>query len=127
MQDMTTNKPYDIQERLEQFAARVVRYVERMPNTMAGRYFAGQLLRSGCSPPFHYGESQAAESNEDFIHKCKIAHKELKESRSNLNVQYLAELVSRTDADLIWLRTECDELVKIMGKIISNAKDRGRI
>jgi four helix bundle protein len=124
---MTTNKPYDIQERLEQFAARVVRYVERMPNTMAGRYFAGQLLRSGCSPPFHYGESQAAESNEDFIHKCKIAHKELKESRSNLNVQYLAELVSRADADLIWLRTECDELVKIMGKIISNAKGRGRI
>lgn len=124
---MTTNKPYDIQERLEQFAARVVRYVERMPNTMAGRYFAGQLLRSGCSPPFHYSESQAAESNEDFIHKCKIAHKELKESRSNLNVQYLAELVSRTDADLIWLRTECDELVKIMGKIISNAKGRGRI
>jgi four helix bundle protein len=124
---MTTNKPYDIQERLEQFAARVVRYVERMPNTMAGRYFAGQLLRSGCSPPFHYGESQAAESNEDFVHKCKIAHKELKESRSNLNVQYLAELVSRADADLIWLRTECDELVKIMGKIISNAKGRGRI
>ena len=124
---MTTNKPYDIQERLEQFAARVVRYVERLPNTMAGRYFAGQLLRSGCSPPFHYGESQAAESNEDFIHKCKIAHKELKESRSNLNVQYLAELVSRADADLIWLRTECDELVKIMGKIISNAKGRGRI
>ena len=124
---MTTNKPYDIQERLEQFAARVVRYVERLPNTMAGRYFAGQLLRSGCSPPFHYGESQAAESNEDFVHKCKIAHKELKESRSNLNVQYLAELVSRADADLIWLRTECDELVKIMGKIISNAKGRGRI
>lgn len=118
---------YDIQERLEQFAARVVRYVERLPNTMAGRYFAGQLLRSGCSPPFHYGESQAAESNEDFVHKCKIAHKELKESRSNLNVQYLAELVSRADADLIWLRTECDELVKIMGKIISNAKGRGRI
>jgi len=25
------------------------------------------------------------------------------------------------------LRTECDELVKIMGKIISNAKGRGRI
>lgn len=123
---MSTEKPFDLQERLELFAARVVRYVERMPNTMAGRYFAGQLLRSGCSPPFHYGESQAAESNEDFIHKCKVAHKELKESRSNLNVQYLSELVSRTDPDLLWLRSECDELVKIMGKIISNAKGGGR-
>jgi four helix bundle protein len=117
---MSAEKPYDLQERLELFAARVVRYVERMPNTMAGRYFAGQLLRSGCSPPFHYGESQAAESNEDFIHKCKVAHKELKESRSNLNVQYLSELVARADQDLLWLRSESDELVKIMGKIIPN-------
>lgn len=122
---MSPDKPFDLQQRLELFASRVVRYVERMPNTMAGRYFAGQLLRSGCSPPFHYGESQAAESNEDFIHKCKVAHKELKESRSNLNVQYLSELVSRSDQDLLWLRSECDELVKIMGKIISNAKAGG--
>jgi four helix bundle protein len=115
----------DLQERLEAFAARVVRYVDRMPHSMSGNYFAGQLLRSGCSPPFHYGESQAAESNDDFIHKCKLAHKELKESRSNLNVQYQSELMPRTDADLIWLRQECEELVRILGKIISNAKGRG--
>jgi four helix bundle protein len=118
-------RQYDLQERLEVFSARVVRYVDRMPNSMAGGYFAGQLLRSGSSPPLHYGESQAAESNADFIHKCKVAHKELKESRSNLNVQYLSELMPRTDPDLIWLRQECEELIRILGKIISNASGRG--
>ena len=122
---MDNKHPFDLQERLEVFAARVVRYVERMPQGLAGRYFAGQLLRSGCSPPFHYGESQAAESNDDFIHKCKIAHKELKESRSNLNVQHLSELMPRTDVDLVWLRQECEELIRILGKIISNAKGKG--
>lgn len=122
---MDNKHPFDLQERLEVFAARVVRYVERMPQGLAGGYFAGQLLRSGCSPPFHYGESQAAESNDDFIHKCKIAHKELKESRSNLNVQHLSELMPRTDADLLWLRQESEELIRILGKIISNAKGKG--
>lgn len=122
---MDNKHPFDLQERLEVFAARVVRYVERMPQGLAERYFAGQLLRSGCSPPFHYGESQAAESNDDFIHKCKIAHKELKESRSNLNVQHLSELMPRTDVDLVWLRQECEELIRILGKIISNAKGKG--
>lgn len=121
---MGPQKPYDLQQRLEEFSARVVRYVDRMPQGIAGRYFAGQLLRSGCSPPFHYGESQAAESNDDFIHKCKIAHKELKESRSNLNVQYLSELMPRSDTDQAWLREECEELIKILGKVISNAQGK---
>lgn len=122
---MSENRPYDLQERLEVFAARVVRYVDRMPVTMAGKYFGGQLLRSGCSPPFHYGESQAAESNDDFILKCKLALKELKESRSNMNVQFLSELMPRTDMDLVWLRQECEELIKILGKVISNSRGRG--
>lgn len=116
---------YDLEERLIVFAARVVVYVDRMPNSMAGRYYAGQLLRSGGSPAMHYGEAQGAESDKDFIHKCGIALKELKESTVNLRIQLLSGLMPRTDADLIWLTQECGELVKIVGKIISNKKRKG--
>lgn len=115
---------YDLEERLILFAARVVVYVDRMPNSMAGRYYAGQLLRSGGSPAMHYGEAQGAESDKDFIHKCGIALKELK-STVNLRIQLLSGLMPRTDADLIWLTQECGELVKIVGKIISNKKRKG--
>lgn len=97
-------------------------YVDRIPPTLAGRYYAGQLLRSGGSPALHYGEAQAAESPADFIHKNKIALKELKESRVNLRVQAISKMMSPTDASLFWLTQEVNELVKIIGKIISNAK-----
>ena len=116
---------YDLEERLTVFAARVVVYVDRMPQTMAGRYYAGQLLRSAGSPALHYGEAQGAESDKDFIHKCGIALKELKESKVNLRIQLLSGLMPKTDPDLVWLTQECGELVKIVGKIISNKKRNG--
>ena len=116
---------YDLEERLTVFAARIVVYVDRMPNSLAGRYYAGQLLRSGGSPAMHYGEAQGAESDKDFIHKCGIALKELKESNVNLRIQLLSGLMPETDGDLVWLTQECGELVKIIGKIISNKKRKG--
>ena len=119
-------KIYDLEERLTVFAARIVIYVDRMPKSIAGRYYAGQLLRSGGSPALHYGESQAAESDNDFVHKCKIALKELKESRVNLRIQRLAKLMPETDPDMIWLSQECEELIKIIAKIILNKRGKGQ-
>ena len=116
------NKIYDLEDRLTVFAARIVSYVDRMPKSLAGRYYAGQLLRSGGSPALHYGEAQAAESDNDFVHKCKIALKELKESRVNLRIQRLAKLMPETDVDLLWLAQECEELIRIVAKIIANKR-----
>jgi len=39
------------------------------------------LLRSGTSALPNHAEAQAAESRKDFVHKLKICHKELRESR----------------------------------------------
>lgn len=116
------SRKYDLEERLTVFAARVVVHVDRMPPTLAGRYYAGQLLRSGGSPALHYGEAQAAESNADFIHMCKIALKELKESRVNLRIQAISKIMPPTDPDGRWLAQECDELVRIVATIIKNSK-----
>jgi four helix bundle protein len=125
--EVAVAKPvYDLEERLAVFAARIVVYVNRMPGNIAGRYYAGQLLRSGGSPALHYGESQAAESNDDFIHKCKIALKELKESRGNLRIQKLSKLMPDDDPDLVWLAQECEELIRILATIIINRQKRGK-
>lgn len=74
----------------------------------------------------HYGEAQAAESDNDFIHKCKIALKELKESRVNLRIQRLSKLMPESDPDLVWLTQECEELVRIVAKIIANKRKGGQ-
>ena len=114
---------YDLEERLTQFAQIIV-HVDRMPATLAGRYYASQLLQSGGSPALHYAEAQSAESTRDFIHKCRIAHKELKETRINLNIQTLAHLTDVKDGSVQWLVNECEQLIRIVGKIIANKKEK---
>jgi four helix bundle protein len=71
---------FDLEERLLEYAASIIRLVEKLAPTRAGNHVAGQLLRSGTSPLPNHGEAQAAESADDFVHKLKICLKELKES-----------------------------------------------
>jgi four helix bundle protein len=67
--------------------------VEALPNTRAGSYIAGQLIKSCISPTFNYGEVQGAESRKDFVHKLGIVLKELKECRSALKIIIKKELI----------------------------------
>lgn len=71
---------YDLEERLVEFSARIIRLSEAIPNTRAGNHVAGQLLRSGTAALPMPGEAQAAESPRDFQHKLRIALKELCET-----------------------------------------------
>ncbi len=64
-------KKYDLEERLLNYAARIIRFVETLPKTRAGNHVGGQLLRSGTSPLLNHGEAQAAESSKDFVHKIE--------------------------------------------------------
>ncbi len=73
-------KKFDLDQRLIEFAAKIIDVSEGLPKTFAGNHLAGQLVRSGRSPALHYGEAQSAESRNDFIHKMKISAKELRET-----------------------------------------------
>jgi len=74
------NKPAELENRLINFAVRIINVVEAMPSSKAGNHVAGQLIRSGTAPAPNYGEAQSAESRKDFLHKIKIALKELRET-----------------------------------------------
>ncbi|HOZ39475.1 MAG TPA: four helix bundle protein [Flavobacteriales bacterium] len=126
MPEQMEPRKFDLQDRLDMFAARIVNYVDRMPKTMSGKYYGGQLLRSGGSPALHYGEASGAESTNDFVHKLRIALKELKESRSNLKIQGLSRLMLTTDVDHQWLTKECGELIAILAKSIDTARKNQR-
>jgi four helix bundle protein len=71
---------YDLEERLLNFTASIVRFADSLPNTKAGNHVAGQLLRCGTSPLANHGEVEAAESRKDFLHKLRICLKELRET-----------------------------------------------
>jgi four helix bundle protein len=76
----------DIAVRLVTLAVRVITIVDALPDTLAGKHVAGQLLRSGTSPGANYEEARGAESRRDFLHKLGIALKELQETRYWLRV-----------------------------------------
>ncbi len=63
------DKPTDLEDRLVDFAVRIINVVEALPTSKAGNHIAGQLISSGTAPAPNYGEAQNAESRKDFIHK----------------------------------------------------------
>ena len=74
-------RKYDLEDRLLDFSVRIINVVEALPNTRSGNHIAGQLIRCGTAAAPNYGEAQSAESRRDFIHKMKIALKELRETQ----------------------------------------------
>ena len=80
------SKADELEERLIDFAVRVVKLSAALPRTSAGKHIAGQILRSGTSPAPNYGEARGAESLPDFVHKLRIALKELNETRIWLRI-----------------------------------------
>ena len=69
-------RKFDLEERLIDFAVRIIHTADSLPKTKIGNHISGQLLRSGTSPAPNYGEAQSAESRADFIHKMKVSLKE---------------------------------------------------
>src|SRR5882724_5064190 len=117
---MTPN--FDLEDRLLDYSARIIRLGERLPNTRAGNHIAGQLLRSGTSPLSNHGEAQAAESANDFVHKFKISLKELRESYRWLRLIQIAPLLPPKSIDP--LIKETDELIRIFVTSIRTAQKK---
>jgi four helix bundle protein len=111
---------FDLEERLLEFSARIIRLVDALPNTRAANHVAGQLLRCGTSPYGNHGEVEAAESRKDFIHKLRICLKELKESRRWLRLLEKAAMLSAARMSPILRETE--ELIRIFFVSIRTAE-----
>ena len=95
-------------------------YCESLPRTAAGRHVGDQLLRSATSVAANYAEASEAESTADFVHKMKVAMKELKESRVWLI--FASRLAPCESVES--LRAESRELLLMVGKSINTASAR---
>jgi len=84
-----------IQQRLNNFGARVTRVANMLPKTAEGRHISQQVMRSGLAAAPNYAEARAAESRADFIHKLRVVLKELNETHSWLEQIVANELFSR--------------------------------
>jgi len=107
-----------------EFAARVCRLVDALPDTRMGRHIAGQLVRCGSSPAPNYEEACASESRADFIHKLMIVLKELRESQCWIRLILKTELLP--EQRLQALLDECCQLSNIIGQSVITAKSNKR-
>ncbi len=114
---------YNLEDRLLEYSAAIIRLVDALPSSRTGNHVAGQLLRSGTSPLPNHGEAQAAESRRDFIHKFCICQKELMETRRwlllILRVPFLDGVEVKPVLD------ETNELIRIFSRSIATARRKG--
>jgi four helix bundle protein len=116
-------KEYDLEERLVSFAVQIINIVEKLPRSCAGLHISNQLVRSGTSPAANYGEAQSAESRNDFIHKMKLALKELRETRVWLLI-IRKKLLIKSAEMLSSIFKENNELISIFVKSIATAQNK---
>ena len=66
-------------QRTKKFALRVIKLVDALPNTVAGRTIGGQLIRSGMSVSANYRAACRGRSKPEFIAKLGIVEEEADE------------------------------------------------
>jgi four helix bundle protein len=112
----------ELEDRLIDFAVRIVKLSASLPKTAAGRHIAGQILRSGTSPAPNYGEARGAESVADFVHKLRIVLKELDETSIWLRLIDRSQLLKR---ELLGeIVNENSELCRIFTASLKTARRR---
>ena len=115
-------KPDELEDRLLDFAVRACHAVEALPDTRVGRHVAGQLVRCCTSPAPNYAEACGAESRNDFIHKLRIALKELRETRSW--VKFIVKYELLPEGRMTGLLDEAEQLCNIVGKSVHTARKK---
>ena len=105
---MTSN---ELKERTIEFAVRVLKFADALPNTASGRTVANQVARSGCSIAANYRAALRGKSRADFINKITIVLEEADETDLWIEIAKRRGLVPQKC--IASLQTEAEELTRI--------------
>ncbi len=113
------DKP-ELKRRVKEFALRVMKLVDALPNTTAGRAIANQLVRSGTSTGANYRAACRGRSKAEFIAKIGNVEEEVDESAWWLEIIIEGNLLPETVAGP--LLREAEELTAIFTAIGRTAR-----
>ena len=105
------NKSAELQKRTKTFALRVLKLIEQLPNTIAGRILANQLARSGTSVGANYRAACRARSRAEFASKLGTVAEEADESLYWLEIIRDGKFIAQNR--IASLLSEADELTAI--------------
>ena len=113
--------PTELKHRTMQFAVRVLKLADALPNKPAGRTIAHQVARSGCSVAANYRAALRGKSRADFINKITTVLEEADETSFWIELTALAGLLP--SGRLTKLLVEAEELTKIFNATRTTARN----
>jgi len=111
----------ELKQRTKKFGLDIIKLVESLPSTQAGRVIGNQLLRSALSVGANYRAACRGRSKADFISKIGITIEEVDESQHWLEM--LAEAGIVTPDKLKPLIQESNELIAILTASAKTARE----
>jgi four helix bundle protein len=112
----------ELKDRTKQFALRVIRVVESLPQRPVTRVVADQMLRSGTSVGANYRSACRARSRAEFCSKMGVVEEELDESLYWMELAIEANLMPKKRLEL--LMNEGDELLAMTVASINTERRR---
>ena len=110
----------DLKKRTKAFALRILKLVDALPKTTAGRALASQIVRSDTSIAANYRAACRAKSTADFIAKMGIVEEEADGTLFRLELLEDSKLVPA--AKLTAIKQEANELIAITVVSIKTAR-----
>ena len=112
----------ELRKRTKEFALRVMKLANALPENAVGRVIKGQLLRSGTSVGANYRAAKRAKSTADFINKTGTVEEEADECMYWMELIVEAGLMSQKR--ISDLHDEADEILAMVVSSIKTAKKR---
>jgi len=98
----------------------IIDLVDKLPNTIAGRAVANQIVRSGTSVGANYRAVCRVRSDREFIAKMTIVAEESDETLFWLEIIMDKQYVSKSEVEYIW--KEGNELTAIFVSSLKTIK-----
>jgi four helix bundle protein len=118
----TESRTSILEDRLVEFSVKIADLAYKLQSSSELKSLTNQIIRSGISPALNYGEAMHAESKKDFIHKMKIALKELRETHISLKILYKISRVPFKN-EIAGLKEENNELIAIFVSSVKTAQN----
>lgn len=112
----------DINDRLYDFALKIILFVRKLPRDIAAYEISRQLVKAGTSIAANYEEARGAFSKEDFTYKISIAFKEARET--NLWLRLIRDSKITNEDRVNNLINESGEIRNILGSSLKTARNK---
>lgn len=113
---------FELQQRTKNFAVRVFKMVEKLPNSRGTQSVSNQIIRSSTSIAANYRAACRGKSRADFINKLKIVEEETDETLFWLDFIIAIELIK--EKLLQNLMKENQELLAIFTAALKTSKNK---